>query len=435
MVNSVTATAGAGAMTSSAQQMFTLHSRPIASPSTCKAAYQHDSTTQILSTLIIVGLVVSYLPQHYRIIRNKTSDGFSPFFLLLGSTSRHVHPPPARGHPALLNIVTLQWGQVACCQYLSAGQCFESILGIGQVFFQCFILYLIYFPRSQKYIRTVPLESTAIPAERPWSDHLVPSFMRTSTPHDRIRSRSRSSSMSSHSGASTNSSFDPRSMLLPGQVAKSSIILAPEYRRAVSLFALTMLHLALTLLTTVILLVTLPKTPHEGSPPIFPGGGREHPSERAVRVWATTLGLVAVVLGCGQYLPQLFLTARRRLVGSLSIPMMWLQVSALGYFPEHQWDETDRWPHAISVQAPGSFVFVYTLAVRPGVNWSGWATYLITGILQGALLVLCLCWKARQKRLGIDDWGNKVDNLSPTEGGAAGAAREESPTEHTRLLR
>ncbi|KDE07991.1 hypothetical protein MVLG_01695 [Microbotryum lychnidis-dioicae p1A1 Lamole] len=406
-VMAIARAAAAGAFTSSAQRMYALHSRPIASPATCKAAYQHDSTTQILSTLIIVGLIASYLPQHYRIIHNKTSDGFSPFFLLLGSTS---------SASSLLNIVTLQWGQVACCQYLSAGQCFESILGIGQVFFQwfcfllIFILYLIYFPRSQKYIRTVPLESNAIPAERPWSDHLIPSFMRTSTPRDLIRSRSRSSSMSSRSAASTNSSFDPRSMLLPGQVAKSSIILAPEYRRAVSLFALTMLHLALTLLTTVILLVTLPKAPHEGSPPAFPGEGREHPSERAVRIWATTLGLMAVVLGCGQYLPQLVLTAQKQLVGSLSIPMMWLQT-------------------------PGSFVFVYTLAVRPGVNWSGWATYLITGILQGALLVLCLCWKARQNRLGIDDWGNKIEDPTSTEGGATGAGREESPTEDTRLLR
>ncbi|SCZ97629.1 BZ3500_MvSof-1268-A1-R1_Chr4-3g07314 [Microbotryum saponariae] len=426
-----TAAAAAGAFTSSAQRMYTLHSRPIASPTTCKAAYQHDSTTQILSTLIIVGLIASYLPQHFRIIHHKTSDGFSPFFLLLGSTSRHAH---TLGSPAssLLNIVTLQWGQVACCQYLSAGQCFESILGIGQVFFQCFILYLIYFPRSQKYIRTVPLETNAIPAERPWSDHLIPSFMRTSTPRDLIRSRSRSSSMSSRSAASTNSSFDPRSMLLPGQVAKSSIILAPEYRRAVSLFALTMLHLALTLLTTVILLVTLPKAPHEGSPPAFPGGGREHPSERAVRVWATTLGLVAVVLGCGQYLPQLVLTARKQLVGSLSIPMMWLQVSDLVPFFFGV-----SGPRLIPFcsQTPGSFVFVYTLAVRPGVNWSGWATYLITGILQGALLVLCLCWKARQNRLGIDDWGNKVEDPTSTEGGATGAGREESPTEHTRLLR
>ena len=45
-----------------------------------------------------------------------------------------------------------------------------------------------------------------------------------------------------------------------------------------------------------------------------------------MRVWATTLGVAAVALGCAQYAPQLVLTARRKLVGSLSIPMMCLQV-------------------------------------------------------------------------------------------------------------
>lgn len=58
-------------------------------------------------------------------------------------------------------------------------------------------------------------------------------------------------------------------------------------------------------------------------------GTKEHPSERAVRIWATFLGIAGVVLGCCQYAPQLLLTGRRKLVGSLSIPMMFLQVSFL----------------------------------------------------------------------------------------------------------
>ncbi|ORY79718.1 hypothetical protein BCR35DRAFT_291450 [Leucosporidium creatinivorum] len=351
------------------------HSRPIVSKDSCRESFTHDQTTMILSLLIVIGLVVSYLPQHLRIIRNKNSEGFSPWFLLLGATS---------SASSLLNILTLQWGQVACCQYLTAGQCFESVLGIAQVFFQwlcfnlIFVLYLVFYPRGAKYVRSLPLEAHAIPPERPWSDNFVPAFMRTSTPSNYIR---RPSTSSSQSDTSSVSDFDPRSMLLPGQVRHSTIILSEEYRRALSLFFLTLLHLLLSGVTTAILLVTLPKAPHSGSPPAFPGeGGKEHPSERAVRVWATTLGLASVVLACVQYFPQLLLTARRKLVGSLSIPMMLLQT-------------------------PGSFVFVYTLAVRPGVNWSGWATYLITGILQGLLLVLCIAWKRRQKRLGIDDWG------------------------------
>lgn len=187
-----------------------------------------------------------------------------------------------------------------------------------------FVLYLVFYPRGAKYVRSLPLEAHAIPPERPWSDNLIPAFMRSSTPANYVR---RASTSSSQSDASSISDFDPRSMLLPGQVRHSTIILSEEYRRALSLFFLTLLHLLLSGVTTAILLVTLPRAPHSGSPPAFPGGGgKEHPSERAVRVWATTLGLASVVLACVQYLPQLLLTARRKLVGSLSIPMMLLQV-------------------------------------------------------------------------------------------------------------
>ena len=50
---------------------------------------------------------------------------------------------------------------------------------------------------------------------------------------------------------------------------------------------------------------------------------------------------------------EILLTARTRLVGSLSIPMM-------------------------CIQAPGSFVFVYTIAIRPGVDWTTWIVFLLS---------------------------------------------------------
>ncbi|GAA5821830.1 hypothetical protein JCM10212_003144 [Sporobolomyces blumeae] len=413
--------------------MEAFHSRPIASPHTCKAAFVHNRTGEILSLCIVVGLIVSYLPQHVRIIRHRNSDGFSPLFLFLGATS---------SASSLGNIITLQWGQVACCQYLTSGQCFESVLGIVQVFVQwfcfnlIFVLYLLYFPLHSKYVRSVPIAESALPsshrAPKPFYDSLVPAFMRTSTPPGLIRerrSRPRTldvpvheavddSDLSDHSDSSSTSSFDPRNVLLPGQVRQGLIILSPSYRHALSYFFLVLLHLLLTFLTTAILLVTLPRTPpSEGSPsPWEPGSsaGREHPSERAVRVWATTQGLVSVALGCAQYAPQLVYTARKKLVGSLSIPMMLLQT-------------------------PGSFVFVYTLAIRPGVNFTGWGTYFVTGILQGTLLVLCLVFKRRQAQLGIDDWGNelKVDGSSSPEGQRGGGERHTTvggQGERSRLL-
>ncbi|GAA5896188.1 hypothetical protein JCM5296_007257 [Sporobolomyces johnsonii] len=408
------------------------HSRPIASPHSCREAFHHNRTGEILSLCIVVGLVLSYLPQHLRIIRHRNSEGFSPLFLLLGATS---------SASSLGNIVTLQWGQVACCQYLSAGQCFESVLGIAQVFVQwfcfnlIFVLYLLYYPLSAKYVRSVPISVASLPSShrRPqrFLTALVPSFMRTTTPRGLIRPEHErgapSSSTTSHlalpvqedgdsdSDSSSVSSFDPRSILLPGQVRTGLIILSPSYRHALSYFFLTLLHLVLTFLTTSILLVTLPGATEPGRGEDGGGGGggegREHPSERAVRVWATTQGLVSVALGCAQYAPQLVLTARRKLVGSLSVPMMLLQT-------------------------PGSFLFVYTLAIRPAVNFTAWGTYFVTGVLQGTLLVLCLVFKRRQARLGIDDWGREVKpkGLASREGGEDEGARGGAVGERTRLL-
>ncbi|GAA5969220.1 hypothetical protein JCM21900_001511 [Sporobolomyces salmonicolor] len=273
-----------------------------------------------------------------------------------------------------------------------------------------FVLYLLYYPLSAKYVRSVPISAAALPSShrRPqrFLAGLVPSFMRTTTPRGLIRPEQAcgapSSSTASHlvlpgpddggdsdSDSSSVSSFDPRAILLPGQVRTGLIILSPSYRHALSYFFLTLLHLVLTFLTTSILLVTLPGATEPGRGEDGGGGrgggggGREHPSERAVRVWATTQGLVSVALGCAQYAPQLVLTARRKLVGSLSVPMMLLQT-------------------------PGSFLFVYTLAIRPSVNFTAWGTYFVTGVLQGTLLVLCLVFKRRQAKLGIDDWGREV---------------------------
>lgn len=103
---------------------------------------------------------------------------------------------------------------------------------------------------------------------------------------------------------------------------------------------------------------------------------------------------------------------------------------------------------------------MYSLASRPGVNWTGWGTvrpsfsivytwqltkhllhshstcssstlsqfhtrmsnwlifsHSVTGILQGVLLLLCLLWRKRQAKLGIDDWGHPVVQSSVDAGG------------------
>lgn len=101
---------------------------------------------------------------------------------------------------------------------------------------------------------------------------------------------------------------------------------------------------------------------------------------RVVKHWARFLGISGTLLAMGQYLPQIVHTARARLVRSLSIPTMCFQV-------------------------PGTLLFVYALWARKGTDWTSLLAYIMAGILQLMLLVLCICWKVRQARLNIDDFG------------------------------
>ncbi|KAK2767820.1 hypothetical protein FQN54_003981 [Arachnomyces sp. PD_36] len=118
-------------------------------PSTphCKALASPGFLNFSLSIIILLGILLSYLPQHYRIITRKTSFGISPYFVLLGTTS---------GTCAFANILVLprSGADIACCKEISGISCFAGLLGIFQVGVQwfCFatilFLFVIYFPRA-----------------------------------------------------------------------------------------------------------------------------------------------------------------------------------------------------------------------------------------------------------------------------------------------
>ena len=94
----------------------------------------------------------------------------------------------------------------------------------------------------------------------------------------------------------------------------------------------------------------------------------------ALATWATALGICAAILACVQYIPQLYTTWRLQHVMSLSIPMM-------------------------CIQTPGSFVFATSLAIRMGgAGWSAWGVYVVTGLLQGCLLVMAIRFELRDRR-------------------------------------
>ncbi|KAF3767111.1 hypothetical protein M406DRAFT_254644, partial [Cryphonectria parasitica EP155] len=97
--------------------------------------------------VILIGILLSYLPQHFRIISRGTSFGLSPYFVLLGTTS---------ATSAFANIIVLPPSRtcIECCPSISGLACSAGLLGIAQITVQwvCFgiimILFLVYFPKA-----------------------------------------------------------------------------------------------------------------------------------------------------------------------------------------------------------------------------------------------------------------------------------------------
>ena len=87
------------------------------------------------------------------------------------------------------------------------------------------------------------------------------------------------------------------------------------------------------------------------------------------------------------------------------------------------------------IQTPGSFVWSGSLAKRLGpAGWSTWGIFLVTGVLQGLVLTMCLSFEYR-------DWKKRNENNlteSVSNGSANGEIRDgvsEGDTERTGLLR
>ncbi|KAF2218631.1 hypothetical protein BDZ85DRAFT_286136 [Elsinoe ampelina] len=121
-----------------------------------------------LSIFLVVGILVSYIPQHYRIISLSSSAGLSPWWVLLGTLSSIA---------GITNIVVLPTSQhdMACCKEISASACTAAMLGIVQVGVQwtCFmtimVLFLAFFPRRTDSEQTASLPEgadTALPKPR-----------------------------------------------------------------------------------------------------------------------------------------------------------------------------------------------------------------------------------------------------------------------------
>ncbi|ANZ77473.1 BA75_04795T0 [Komagataella pastoris] len=79
----------------------------------------------VLATLMATGIFLSYVPQHSRIMKRRTSEGLSPFFLLLGTVS---------AISAFANLLLYSNDGRICCRLgLSDFQCINSQIGMIQV--------------------------------------------------------------------------------------------------------------------------------------------------------------------------------------------------------------------------------------------------------------------------------------------------------------
>ncbi|KAI5807269.1 hypothetical protein DFH27DRAFT_312285 [Peziza echinospora] len=305
---------GDGIFGSTPQDDFPFETPPVGCGSLVNPSY----TNFLFSIFILLGILVSYLPQHHRIVSRKSSEGISPFFLLLGVTS---------GTCTFLNILILSKGVLGCCRWIGGFNCFAAGLGVLQVGVQwtCFavilLLFLIYFPR----------EASPLPTSIP------------TTPATAISATS--ALLSSASDLSANGLTPPSHETLRTLVSTTH----PSPTTALAIAFLCVLHFIVHLLLALFL------------------------SQSSLPRYASILGIQAAILASIQYIPQIYTTWKLQHVGSFSIPMM-------------------------LIQTPGSFVWAISLATREGTEWSSWVTYVVTGVLQGCLLAICLFFEWREKK-------------------------------------
>ncbi|KAG9240388.1 hypothetical protein BJ878DRAFT_449547 [Calycina marina] len=253
----------------------------------------YGSTT--LSLLLIVGLFVSYLPQHYSIYRRRSPAGISPWYILLGATG---------STSSFATILTLSSSRthMACCSSVSQFECVAGLLVIIQIGVQwiCWVgivvLFLYFF--HQDPIALYP------EGEESEGEDTKPAAM-----------------------------YDQKT--------------------AYSVGTLCLLHLVAVGCASLAL-------------------ARNHPHR--LHGWANSMGIVAAILAIIQYLPQIYLTWSIKMMGSLSVPMMLIQV-------------------------PGSFVFAASILLSVGIEgWASWGVYILTAFLQGTLLFMAFWFRYTQDK-------------------------------------
>jgi len=79
------------------------------------------TVSYIVGGLLILGVFISWFPQHFKIIRYKTSQGISWLTIFLGNLSTINNT---------INVIMEQWNTLICCPSFGFWKCNGALLSI-----------------------------------------------------------------------------------------------------------------------------------------------------------------------------------------------------------------------------------------------------------------------------------------------------------------
>ncbi len=236
-----------------------------------------ETTWLIIGTLILLGIIVSFVPQYRKIYATKSSEGISSYFMFVATFSTFA---------SFLNSMIFYRDVFKDCinNSINDKKCYSEILGFVQIgcLWLClmiqYILFIIYL-------------------KKPDVDFLLVS--------------------------------KPRNVA--GDKNTVRIFIAHNFL-IIILFGITVLLLSI---------------------------------DHNVEVYARLMGLLSMIGGIIQYIPQIYKTFKYKIIGSLSLGAMMMQV-------------------------PGSYIWVGFLISQSSAHYSTWVPYLVSATLQLILFLICL---------------------------------------------
>jgi len=237
-----------------------------------------------LALILTIGLLISYIPQQYNLLRQKSTTGISGVWLLCSGVASTC---------TVFNVALLS--NFNCHGDWST--CLVSLLALIQVSLQwlmvyiIIVLWLVYHPRIRE---AIPRTREANPRTQEATPRTREAIPRTQEAIPRTQEAIPRTQEASH--------VDERTPLIapPTPRTPTTFTTTPLVRVIPPTLTLVLLlNLALTLALT---LSHTPTTP-----------------------FANTLGIVSSVLATIQFIPQIYTTYHLKHVGALSIPMMLIQ--------------------------------------------------------------------------------------------------------------